>query len=58
MCSQQDTQWSCSSSATSHAGVAAQKGLAADNSQPDVPEFGSFLASGPCGMALTVSAVG
>jgi hypothetical protein len=36
---------------------AAQQGLAADNRQLGVPGFGSVLASGLCGMALTVSAV-
>ena len=36
---------------------AAQRGLAADNRQLGAPEFGSILASGRCGMALTVSAV-
>jgi hypothetical protein len=33
------------------------KGLQSDNRQPGVPESSSILASGPCGMALTVSAV-
>jgi hypothetical protein len=33
------------------------KVLAADNRQLAVPELGSILASGLCGMALTVSAV-
>ncbi len=36
---------------------AAQQGLAADNRQLGVPEFSSILASGLCGIALTVSAV-
>ena len=36
----------------------AQQGLAADNRQLGVPEFGSILAPGLCGMALAVSAVG
>ncbi len=33
------------------------KGLQLDNRQLGVPEFGSILASGNCGIALTVSAV-
>ena len=37
--------------------LAAQQGLAADNKQLGVPEFGNILATGLCGIALTVGAV-